>query len=110
MSNFPPWARSAIIILITVIITILVLLFLPDASGEATKDEPPSKYEAHFLEIEKQAIDEALRNQIAHLYLTWLKDDAGQPQRAIVGARKARKAYVDIMNAIERREQSLPNR
>ena len=39
------------------------------------------------------ALDEALKTRVEHLYETWLRDDTGQPGRAATGARLAINAY-----------------
>src|SRR5262245_45411885 len=39
------------------------------------------------------ALDEALKDQIKHLFETWMKDERGQPGRAATGARQAIKAH-----------------
>jgi len=67
----------------------------------------PSKHDEHLFALDREAADNAYRNQIEHLFEIWLKDDVGQPGRAAVGARKARKAYIDVINAIEKREKDL---
>jgi hypothetical protein len=107
-TEWPAWARGIVVIIIAVSLAVGLLLFLPDATGETgPEDEPITKYEKQILILEKQAADEALRTQIHQLFLIWLKDEAGQPQRAAVGARKARKAYIAIMDAIEKREREI---
>jgi|SRR5262245_54192058 len=42
-----------------------------------------------------KALDEALQTQVETLFLTWLKDSAGQPARARQGVRNAIEAYLD---------------
>jgi len=39
------------------------------------------------------ALDDALKDQIMHLFEIWMKDDRGQPDRAKVGVRAAIKAH-----------------
>jgi hypothetical protein len=107
--DWPHWARGAIVIVITVLVVILLLLFLPDASGEIEQDSI-AKYEAKFVELEKEATDEAYREQIMRLYSIWLRDETGQPHRALTGARQARSAYARIMDALEKRERELRRR
>lgn len=53
------------------------------------------------------ALDEALHDQIKHLFDIWLKDETDQPRRAGVGARAAVKAYRDAMRALKERERKL---
>jgi hypothetical protein len=40
-----------------------------------------------------KSLDEALQQQIEHLFITWLKDLNGQPQRAAAGIKQAFYAY-----------------
>lgn len=40
------------------------------------------------------AMDRAFKDQLMHLYETWMKDDRGQPERATIGAQRALKAYL----------------
>jgi len=78
--------------------------------GLAAAEEPltASKYDERILELDKEAIEQAYRDQIAHLYSVWLKSgDIGAPERARTGAMGARAAFIAIMKALERREEEL---
>ena len=90
-------------------ILIAVLVTLPalySALGEPHIPEPPpSKHDARMFELDREAVDEAYRQQLTHLFLVWMKDGSGQPDRAVTGARKARHAYIAVLNEIERRER-----
>lgn len=48
-----------------------------------------------------EALDQALRGQIAHLFEVWMKDDDGQPERAKAGAQKAIAAFRQAVQAID---------
>jgi hypothetical protein len=128
--EWPNWAQAVVIIIITVLITIGLILFLPDAVGndqsessgfkmaaeesrpyvfaQAPTEPPPSQYDTQILVLEREAIDEAFREHLKHLYLVWMKDESAQPARAMTGARQARSAYIRIMQAFERRQQQAP--
>lgn len=41
-----------------------------------------------------QAIDEAFKDQVGHLYMIWMKDSHDQPQRAQAGTSQAIAAWV----------------
>ena len=71
---------------------------------------PPSKWDDHIDELEKQAIDDAFKKHIAQLYNIWVTDNYQPriPPKALTGARNARDAYIRSMEAIEKRE--LPPR
>jgi Zn-dependent protease with chaperone function len=65
------------------------------------------RHERKFIDLDRAAIEEAYRDQIQHLFEVWMKDDSGQPARAVKGARQARKAFADSMDAIDERERQL---
>jgi hypothetical protein len=100
---------------ITVVIVLVILFALAlygyltggwEAEAQ-TQRLPISKYEKHLLELDREAADQAYKDQIVHLFQTWMKDDHDQPARATVGARQARSAYDRVVNAIEERERLL---
>jgi len=66
-----------------------------------------SEYEAHILELDRQAMDAAYEDRLQHLFAVWTVDDTEQPQRVIAGANKARKAYIEAMQAIDKRTREL---
>jgi len=76
-----------------------------DAQGEPDLRVPPSKYDNHIAELDKQAIEHAYMAQIEHLFSVWMKDATGQPERAVNGARTARKAFIGAMDALEKQQQ-----
>jgi hypothetical protein len=69
------------------------------------EDPPISKYEERLLSLDRAAVEDAFHEQIKRLFEVWMKDDTGQPARAAVGAKQARKAYEQAMDAIEKREK-----
>jgi hypothetical protein len=71
-----------------------------DVQAETTL--PPSKWDDRIAELDKEAVETAYKTQIEHLFEIWMKDDRGQPDRAVTGARNARKAFIGAMNAIDR--------
>lgn len=66
-----------------------------------------SKYDDHLLALDREAVDNAYRDQVEHLIAIWFKDDSGQPGRATKGVQIARKRYIDMMAAIEKREADI---
>lgn len=64
----------------------------------------PSKFDDRLLALDREAVDNAYRSKIEGLIAVWLKDETGQPQRAVNGARNARKAYIAAMTEVEKRE------
>jgi len=47
----------------------------------------------HIKDILLEALDASLKAQIQALFLTWLKDERGQPGRARLGVEQAIRAY-----------------
>jgi hypothetical protein len=64
-----------------------------------------SKFEPRLLELEREATDDAFKQKITSLFIVWMSDERGQPARAITGATQARKAYIAVMQQIDRREE-----
>jgi len=75
----------------------------------AAADEPlfTSKYDDRMLELEKEAVDNAFRQKAEDLIRIWFLDETGQPARFMTGARNARKKYIEMQNALEKREKDL---
>lgn len=72
---------------------------------------PPSDYDARLVALDKEAIDQAYREQVQHVFGVWMKDpDSNQPNRALTGVRNAQRAYIASMDAIKRREEELRRR
>lgn len=105
-------------VMVTVIIVVGILLLLAVIgylSGRweaeaAPAPVPISPYEARLLALEREAVDNSYRSKIEQLISVWLKDETGQPARAVTGANQARKAYAGAMAEIERRERVLQQR
>jgi hypothetical protein len=57
-----------------------------------------------MIGLEREAVDEAFRAQVTFLFQNWMRDDTGQPGRALVGAAKARDAYIRVRGALDKRE------
>jgi hypothetical protein len=99
-------------VVLTFVIVIVILLLLA-AFGYLTGrwDEAdaqvlaPSKFDSDLIAIDKEAVKQAYHDQVVHLFAVWMKDEKGQPDRALVGVRQARRAYIEAMTAIEKREQ-----
>jgi hypothetical protein len=68
---------------------------------------PGTVYDRKILELETEAIEAAFKVQIEHLFQTWMKDESGQPGRAITGARQARKAFIGAMTEIDKAREKL---
>jgi hypothetical protein len=76
-----------------------------EVAAQVHPEPPASPWDARMLALDHEALDSAYRAQLTHLFAVWMKDDAGQPRRAINGARQARHAYIEVMKEITKREQ-----
>jgi len=97
------WQRGLLLVVIVAIITLAILMF-GQAESEPVKDLQASKWDGHLNDLDKQALDEAYKSRIHHLFEVWMKDETGQPERASVGVRQARRAYIHAMGKVEERE------
>lgn len=109
-----PYGVLAIVIVILLLAFIAgYILSVGQAGGapapKTTREfinQPLSKYERKFLDLDRGAIEQAYLDQIKHLFEIWMRDDTGQPARAVTGAKQARKAFEQTMDAIDQREQN----
>jgi hypothetical protein len=62
----------------------------------------PSAVDSRVRVILKQAMDTALTEYAAGQFSVWMRDPTGQPQRAVVGLKRAIEAYRHADNAIDR--------
>ena len=66
---------------------------------------PGTQWDDRLIMLEEVAIEEAFKQQIIHIFSVWMKDDTGQPARAVTGAKQAERAFIGSMEALERRRQ-----
>jgi hypothetical protein len=107
-------------VMLTVAIIVVIVILLAcvgyllgrwEAGAQPQRLSPPiSKYEEHLLKLDREAADQAYRDQIMHLFQTWMKDERDQPVRALAGARQARLAYERVVDAIEERDRRFKQR
>jgi hypothetical protein len=70
-----------------------------------------SKYDEKLIELDRQAVEDEYNAAVRGLFRVWLHNTiSGQPVKAGKGAEIARKAYIEAMDAIDRREQELKRR
>ena len=90
------------------ILAMLAYIALAAPSAPVLPLPPPSKYDARLVQLDRDAIEKAYSEHLVNLFLVWMKDpETDQPRRAVVGARRAQKAYIGAMTEIEKREQEL---
>jgi len=97
MTRILPWLMLPLVIGLSA-----TMALLPTSS--AVHELPPSKYDKHLFELDRQAIDVAYKEHVQQLFATWMKDATGEPARGAEGVRRARRAYIGAMEAIEKRE------
>jgi hypothetical protein len=91
---------------------VVLLLLVSSPTREAPQDEP-QLYEgvaldATLLRLDKQALDEAYRQQLVKLFSNWLLHQAPKEAREMQkGLWIARRAYNQAAMQIARREQQL---
>ena len=69
---------------------------------------PEQKRDDEYIrQLLLQAADEALRDQINHLFGVWMRSTEDQPRRALVGAHQAVNAYRDIIKALESKDWKI---
>jgi hypothetical protein len=94
-----------------IIIVLILTAFIGYLSGRwdvEAQSLPPatlSKYERQLIDLDRQAISMAYRDQIRDLFRIWGKDGHDQPRRAVTGSRQARRMFDQAMAAIDEREE-----
>jgi hypothetical protein len=80
-------------------IYVLALLLIATTPAQAqTCIDIDSRQRLRALQLE--AIDEAYKDSVKHLFEIWMRDPAGQPQRARVGLSLATEAYVHARGVV----------
>jgi hypothetical protein len=77
-------------------------------ASNATKPPPPyvpSNYDGLLLDLDEDAIKQAYKSQVERLFEIWMRDDSGQPQRALTGVHQARAAFVAAMTELDKRRK-----
>jgi hypothetical protein len=95
------WAIVALAIAVLVAYG-LVLLTPHEAQGESAQI-PSSVYDGRLNELDREAAEQAYKQQLVHLFEVWMKDGTGQPARFQAGIVNARKGYIAAMAEIEKR-------
>jgi hypothetical protein len=100
-------------IVLTIVIALVVLFiiaFIGWISGgwdqTPAQELSASPFDQRLVQLDREALDDAYRGRVVHLFDVWMKDEAGQPGRALVGVRQARRAYIEAMTEIAKREQA----
>jgi len=86
---------------------LIVMAFHVQAQQPLRIVERPTPWDARMIELDHEALDEAYKDTVQHLFGVFVRGDSDQPGRTIIGAAKARRSYVAVREAIELREQRL---
>jgi hypothetical protein len=97
----------ALFVLLMLALLMLALYGFLTGAWETQAQAPvvSKAHEERLLELDRKAIEEAYVRHVRALFLNWLKDPSDQPERALQGMARARRAYVDSIQAVERREE-----
>jgi hypothetical protein len=112
--------RLFLFVMVTVLVLLLGLALVGYLTGNWNEDESLrpgyglasaesyeiTKYEGEMLKLERDAIDEAFKNQVVNVFAVWMRDASGQPARAITGVTQARKAFAAARARIDEREEA----
>ena len=108
----------AILIIIAVMLFLFVVYALVEPEHAAAEQQqtplvlmlPPSKWDGKIIELDKQALDEAYLTKMRQLFDVFVREGTDFPERPVKGAAQARRAYMQIMQAIEVRQQAIEQR
>lgn len=100
--------------LLTCLLSIFLVFFLASSQSASAPTQAPyptllpaSEHDGRLLVLDKEAIEAAYREHVQRMYSGWMKDETGQPTRALTGVRQAQRAYIESMSAIKKREEQL---
>jgi hypothetical protein len=99
--------------IVVVVVALLILMGLSRIAAEAQpRQEATILYQgvpldAHLLQLDKRALEDAYHNQILHLFTIWLKGQAKGTEEITNGLQIARRAYNLAARQIKKREQEL---
>lgn len=96
------WAIIALAI--AVLLAYLLVNIFPHEVQSESVPMPRSVYDQRLDGLDREAVENAYRDQVQHLFIGWMKDSTGQPARAINGQRTARRAYIEIITEIDKRK------
>jgi hypothetical protein len=79
---------------VTILLTLILLALCErDANSQVNVCVTPEQRN-HLRAVMLKAVDDALADQVGHLFGNWVKDPAGQPKRAQTGTNNAVRAHV----------------
>jgi hypothetical protein len=107
--------RARIGLFFAIVIIVVVLIYIIGSFTQAEGEESEKLYQgipldAHFLPLDKEALDLAYKDHLRVLFKVWLTDDIKVVHRINNGLRIARRAYAHAAEQIEIRERALQRR
>jgi hypothetical protein len=90
------FGRKAIIVAVLACIAAVTYAVLMETRAQ----QFPKALERNGQLVSSHALDQALQEWVANLFTVWMRDNAGQPQRAITGAQQAIASYHFMRNRI----------
>jgi hypothetical protein len=106
LEQLPLWQRVLIALLIILVIA-LIVFFTEAESQQLPAPAERTAYDAHLVELDKQALELAYTDQVRLLFSVWLRDDIKVVERVTKGLGIARRAYAHAAQEIDRREREL---
>lgn len=103
--------RKRVVLAAAIVFGVLLWLALVSRSPSAARDIPlydGVPLDAALLQMDKQALNDAYRQQLVHLFNIWLKGQATSTKEISNGLRIARESYYKAVQQIAEREQQLP--
>ena len=85
-------------------ITFALSMALVMPVGAQTPLPDQRRDDEYIRQLLLQAVDDAFRDQINHLFAVWMRSPEDQPRRALVGTHQAINAYKDIVKALEAKD------
>jgi short subunit dehydrogenase-like uncharacterized protein len=99
--------RDLLVVIILALVIFAALIFVfARGQAEPAKAKPdcipidvPTRQKVK--QILSDGLDEALKEQLKHVFEVWMKDERGQPDRAAFGVRQAIRAYLRSREGLE---------
>lgn len=97
------WCRENLALGLVLLAGLVLFFALEARSQKELTPLQPSVYDEHLTFLEREAIDRAYQKYVEQQFESWMRDPESQPWRAVEGTRKARRAYIEVMTAIDAR-------
>jgi hypothetical protein len=98
---------AIIALAVACLLAYVLLSFARDDVGSQEQLYQGVPLNEHLLQVDKEALELAYKDQLKLLFSVWLKDDITTVHRINNGLRNARSAYAHAVEQLERRERQL---